>query len=200
MRTVSSACPRSHGSASEFGRDRVYPSPPESVMHTPAPVPVGVAFGDISPSGTGSCRARSSRPALSMFRRSWPPAQVVPPIYVAPVVPPAFRLLAEPAVQKDIGLTGAQKAAAENGPPGSRSPPWTVLGQVRVRPAGRLPGRGQSRRRPTSWPPADEGAADPAGSDPVPAPGEGVRPAPGVRRWPPATWACGRTRWRTPAT
>jgi hypothetical protein len=42
-----------------------------------------------------------------------PAAQVVPAIYVAPVVPPAFRLLAEPAVQADIGLTAEQKAAAD---------------------------------------------------------------------------------------
>jgi hypothetical protein len=35
------------------------------------------------------------------------------PILVAPTVPPAFRLLDEPAVQKDIGLTGTQKTAAE---------------------------------------------------------------------------------------
>jgi hypothetical protein len=35
------------------------------------------------------------------------------PILVAPVVPPGFRLLDEPAVQKDIGFTDAQKAAAE---------------------------------------------------------------------------------------
>jgi hypothetical protein len=40
-------------------------------------------------------------------------AQVGPaPILVAPTVPPAFRLLDEPAVQKDIGLTDPQKAAA----------------------------------------------------------------------------------------
>jgi len=35
------------------------------------------------------------------------------PIVVAPTVPPAFRLLDEPAVQKDIGLTDPQKGAAE---------------------------------------------------------------------------------------
>ena len=40
-------------------------------------------------------------------------AQSPPPIYVAPVVPPAFRLLADPAVQKDIGLTAIQKVAAD---------------------------------------------------------------------------------------
>jgi len=35
------------------------------------------------------------------------------PILVAPTVPPAFRLLDEPAVQKDIGLSAAQQTAAE---------------------------------------------------------------------------------------
>jgi hypothetical protein len=35
------------------------------------------------------------------------------PIIVAPTVPPAFHLLDEPAVQKGVGLTDAQKAAAE---------------------------------------------------------------------------------------
>src|SRR5688572_21054159 len=40
-------------------------------------------------------------------------AQGPPPIYVAPVAPPALRLLADPAVQKEIGLTDAQKAAAD---------------------------------------------------------------------------------------
>ncbi|HEX3148409.1 MAG TPA: hypothetical protein VHR66_10020 [Gemmataceae bacterium] len=35
------------------------------------------------------------------------------PIQVAPTVPPVFRLLAEPAVQKDIELTAEQKSAAD---------------------------------------------------------------------------------------
>ena len=68
-------------------------------------------------------------------------------IYVAPVVPPAFRLLAEPAVQADIGLTAAQKAAAEKVRQG-----WAV------RPRVSSAGSGSSRRTccgppPTSgWP------------------------------------------------
>jgi hypothetical protein len=45
-----------------------------------------------------------------------------PAIYVAPVVPPAFRLLADPAVQADIGLTADQKAAAEKVREGSAIP------------------------------------------------------------------------------
>lgn len=36
-----------------------------------------------------------------------------PTIHVAPTVPPAFRLLADPAVQKDVGLNGAQTFAAD---------------------------------------------------------------------------------------
>jgi hypothetical protein len=36
-----------------------------------------------------------------------------PTIYVGPIVPPAFRLLAEPAVQTEVGLTEAQKTAAD---------------------------------------------------------------------------------------
>jgi hypothetical protein len=41
-------------------------------------------------------------------------AQAGPPsIHIAPVVPPAFRLLAEPVVQKEVGLTDAQKAAMD---------------------------------------------------------------------------------------
>lgn len=36
-----------------------------------------------------------------------------PTIHVGPIVPPAFRLLAEPAVQKEINLNGAQAAAAD---------------------------------------------------------------------------------------
>jgi hypothetical protein len=40
-------------------------------------------------------------------------AQTPPPIYVAPVVPPALRLLDDPAVQKDVGLSADQSAAAD---------------------------------------------------------------------------------------
>lgn len=40
-------------------------------------------------------------------------AQTPPPIHVAPVVPPALRLLEDPAVQKEVGLTADQKAAAD---------------------------------------------------------------------------------------
>src|SRR5262245_11774301 len=49
-----------------------------------------------------------------------------PPIYVAPVVPPAFRLLADAAVQKEIGLTADQKAAADNVREGWSVPPGAI--------------------------------------------------------------------------
>ena len=60
-----------------------------------------------------------------------------PPIHVAPVVPPAFRLLGDPAVQKDINLTDAQKAAAERVRQASNQPVRGLpLGRFGFVPAG----------------------------------------------------------------
>jgi hypothetical protein len=52
-------------------------------------------------------------PILVLLVASGIAAAETPTIQVAPTVPPVFRLLAEPAVQKDISLTDEQRAAAD---------------------------------------------------------------------------------------
>jgi hypothetical protein len=51
---------------------------------------------------------------LALFFAFLPAGAVAQSIYVAPIVPPGFRLLADPAVAKELGLTAEQRAAADH--------------------------------------------------------------------------------------